>query len=64
VGVSSRSVANVSQLSNDFDYYIPGGPVSTIAIRLYDVYSGTVANTPIMEWQVYAATGCVSPADP
>jgi hypothetical protein len=63
-GSAFQNLGSISGQSNDFDYVIPGGPVTTIAIRLYDVYSGTVSNTPIMEWQVYAATGCLSPYDP
>jgi hypothetical protein len=63
-GAAWGTVGTISAQSNDFDYVFPTGPLNTIAIRLYDVYSATLGNTPVLEWQVYAATGCASPIDP
>jgi hypothetical protein len=56
------TAGTISGQNNDFSWNLPS-PVTTIAIRLNDVYSGTVGNTPVLEWFVYAITGCSSPID-
>ena len=63
-GSAWQNIGTLYNQTNDFDYVFPGGPVTTIGLRLYDVYSATLNNTPILEWQAYATTGCVSPPDP
>lgn len=63
-GTTWINIGAFSGQVNDFDFVFPTGPVTTSSLRIMDVVSGTVGNTPIIEWQVYAQTGCQSPLDP
>jgi hypothetical protein len=54
-------------MTDDFDFTIAGGPVSTTRLRIFNLVattSGYAMNSVIYEWFVYASVGCTSPADP
>jgi hypothetical protein len=56
-----------SGMTDDFDFAIAGGPVTTTKLRIWNLLattSGYAHNSVIYEWFVYPSVGCPSPPDP